>query len=186
MILFIFWINELGFARHALPRFLDERIEIELCYLRHNGINTRLGLGVSWGKDCTAILIRQNRGFKGAVFSRFYDYLVFIKTYTRTEYGNIHNRIGDLYRRKRLRCNLAKAFAGDERVAVEAARRTLGKSHHKYAENEGEIILIAPIANLLLNMRERYNVYVNARAIAAHFFGKRHNLFSCALRGVRI
>ena len=87
--------------------------------------------------------------------------LVFIKTDAGTEYGNVYYRVGNAECFKGLRSNLTEALTGYERTALVIARTALGKAHHKYAKKNGEILLLAIITKLLLDMGEGYYVNVH-------------------------
>ena len=136
------------------------------------------------GEYRTAILVGQNRGIKGAVVARVnYDFIL-IKSDTRTENRHIYDRVGDLDCRKCLRGNLTETLTRDKRVALIFLCTTLGKAHHKDTEKYREVILLALIAQLLLNMRQGYYVNVDTRAELTHLLRKLHYLFLCALGGV--
>ena len=113
------------------------------------------------GKDGAAVLVRKNRGFKRSVAASLYDYLVLIKSDAGAEYGNIDYRIGNSDRRKGLRCNLTETLSRDKRTALILSRAPLGKTHHKDTEKKGEVVLLAFISDLFLNVSEGDHVDVN-------------------------
>ncbi len=64
-------------------------------------------------------------------------------------------------------------------------RELVGDSHHEAAEQEREVLLVALVAELLLNVRDRNDVDADVLEVGGELFGEGEDLLARALGGVR-
>ena len=162
----------LGLGIHTCVCLLEKCVEIDLLKLIHNKLDLGLSLRMLGSEDGATILKGENRGIEGAVVSCIGDDLVLVKTDAGTEYGDVDHTVGNTDSGKGLRGNLAEALTGDERAALIFVSASFCKSHHEDTKENGEVILLALVTQLLLHVGKRDNVYVYSGTELAHFLGK--------------
>ena len=138
------------------------------------------------GEYGAAVLVGEDGGFEGVDLTGDRDDLLLIHADARTEYRQLAHRAGNGHGGHGLAGNLTERLTGDERTAAVLNSYALGNAHHKAAHDEREQLLVALVADFLLNVGERHDHNAHAAApcgqLAAQF---KHLLFG-ALGRIRI
>ena len=140
--------------------------------------------GVSGSEYGAAVLIGKDGGFEGVDLSGDADDLFLVHTDQRTENGAFHNAVGHAERLHGLACDLTEAFSRNQGIAFVFLGGALRKAHHEAAEQKGEVIFLAIVAEDLLNLRNGNDMYVDLSREFGELFREGKDLFLCALAGV--
>ena len=141
--------------------------------------------GVARGENGTAILIREHRCIKSPEFSRKRDYLFLIHAYERLENRHGDHRLCGSHRLHGLRGDLAEILSGNYRLGSVIVCYTLRDPHHEPSHNEGEILLRALFAYLLLNAGKGYYFYRQFTAVVLKNMRKFEYFFLGCFRSIR-
>ena len=142
------------------------------------------GAGMSGREDGAAVLIGEDGGFEGVDVAGNADDLLFVHADQRTENGAFDDAVGDTESLHGLACDLTEAFSRDEGIAFVFLCGAFREAHHEAAEQESEVVLLTAVAQDLLDLRNRDDVYVDLAREFCELFREGEDLFLCALAGV--
>ena len=143
-----------------------------------------LRLGVTGGEHRAAVLIGQNGGIEGADMAGDADDLLLIHADEGTQHRQRGSVLTDGQRRHGLAGHLPQTLAGDQCAAAQLVGQSVRQTHHEPAHDEGEVILRAAAADLLLDLRKGYHMDRQAAAPRHQLTGQLQHLFPCLLAGI--
>ena len=150
--------------------------------LRH----LRLGIRVLRGEYGAAVLVGEDRGLKGIDLTGDRDNFLLVHADAGTEYRQVAHRAGNGHGGHGLAGNLTERLTGDERTAAVLNSYALGNAHHKAAHDEREQLLVALVADFLLNVGERHDHNAHAAAPCGQLTAQLKHLLFGALGRIRI
>ena len=142
------------------------------------------GFGMAGGEHGAAVLVGQDGGLKGADVTGDADDLLLVHADHRPQNGQVRHVAADGQGVHGLAGHLAQALAGDQGAAVQVLGQGVRQAHHEPAHNQGEMILRAIAANLLLNLGKGDNGDVQPPAPGHQLPGQLENLFPGLLAGI--
>ena len=138
------------------------------------------------GEYGAAVLVGEDGGLKGVDLTGDRDNFLLIHADARTEYRQLAHRAGNGHGGHGLAGNLTERLTGDERTAAVLNSYALGNAHHKAAHDESEQLLVALVADFLLNVGERHDHNAHTAAPCGQLAAQFKHLLLGALGGVRI
>ena len=150
--------------------------------LRH----LRLGIRVLRSEYGAAVLVGEDGGLEGVDLTGDRHNFLLIHADAGTEYRQLAHCAGNGHGGHGLTGNLTERLTGDERTAAVLNSYALGNAHHKAAHDEREQLLVALVADLLLNVGERHDHNAHAAAPCGQLAAQFKHLLLGALGRIRI
>ena len=138
------------------------------------------------GEYGAAVLVGEDRGLKGVDLTGDRHNFLLIHADAGTEHRQVAHRAGNGHGGHGLAGNLTERLTGDEGAAAVLDSYALGNAHHKAAHDEREQLLMALVADLLLNVGERHDHNAHAAAPCGQLAAQLKHLLLGALGRIRI
>ena len=142
------------------------------------------GLGMAGGEHGAAVLIGQNGGFKRADVPGDADDLLLVHADNGPQHRQVRHVAADGQGIHGLAGHLAQALTGDQGAAVQVLGQGVRQAHHEPAHNQGEVILRAIAADLLLDLGKGDNGDIQPPAPGHQLPGQLEDLFPGLLTGI--
>ena len=136
------------------------------------------------GEHGAAVLIGQDGGFKRADVPGDADDLLLVHADNGPQHRQVRHVAADGQGIHGLTGHLAQALAGDQGPAVQVSGQGVGQAHHKPPHDQGEVVLRAIAADLLLDLGKGDNGDIQPPAPGHQLPGQLKNLLPGLLAGI--